>query len=158
VPFWAEAAVTDDLLEALLRRAMGEKALDPESLPAFARALRERAEQILAERLRPLEERAAAFEKESRWRAERLAGVEKDREFQAAENENRRRRITELEGEVAEVARMEGETRAAHDRLLAHHRSALRRLADDLDAMAASAGALGPRLREVAEGLRRDIR
>jgi hypothetical protein len=71
--------VTEDLLEALLRTALAEKSLDEKTLPHFAAALRARAEQILAERVKPLEERAAALEKEATWRAEVVAGLEKEK-------------------------------------------------------------------------------
>jgi hypothetical protein len=140
--------VSDDLLDALLREAQREQALTPEELTAFGAALRARAERILAERVRPIEERAAAFEKESAWRAETIAGLEAAQA--AAEKE-----IAHLRGEIArrdeEIARervhhaaeldrrsgLEQAASRAHDQLLAHHRDLLGRVAAELERLGA---------------------
>jgi hypothetical protein len=86
--------MTDDLLDALLREAQRERALTPENLAAFAAALRARAERVLAERVRPLEDRLALLEREK----EAL--------------------LTEMDG----VRAQHRASSEAHDRLLAHHR------------------------------------
>jgi chromosome segregation ATPase len=68
--------VTEDPLDRILRAALDEKALGPGTLDRFARALKDRAAVVLAERVRPLEERAAALEKENEWRAGIISGLE----------------------------------------------------------------------------------
>jgi len=63
--------VTEDLLEALLRTALAEgTTLDERTLPRFAEALRARAERILADRLRTVEEEREALRADKRTTAE----------------------------------------------------------------------------------------
>jgi hypothetical protein len=104
--------MNEDLLESLLRAALAEGALDADSLPRFAEALRARAALILAERVLPLAERAGAFETESTWRAGVMAGLEKERE---ALIEQDRRRVEECRNARAEVEALQAQTLA--DRL-----------------------------------------
>jgi chromosome segregation ATPase len=161
-----EAVVNDDLLDALLRAALAEETvLDARTLPRFAEALRARAAQILAERVQPIEERAAAFEKESAWRAGIIAGLEKEKEYWTSERDalvaesgRRQEQIDRLKDErealiaerqartdeidrlkqEREALRIEGRTTAeAHDRLLEHHRAALRHVAEALEPLPA---------------------
>ena len=110
-------AVSEDLLEALLRAALAEGALDAASLPRFAEALRARAALVLAERVLPIEERAAAFETESAWRAEVMASF--DAEKKAWQEETRTwqeahaRLAADREAQVAEVRRAPAGARRA---------------------------------------------
>jgi len=113
--------VTEDLLQALLRTALAEKSLDAQTLPRFAAALRARAEQILAERLMLLEERAASLEKE--------------KEHWIAEADRRQKQIEELKHERERLIDEKRTTSEAHDRLLAHHRATLLRLAETLESI-----------------------
>jgi hypothetical protein len=135
-----KGVVSEDLLDALLRTALAEEtALDARRLRPFAEALRARAARILAERVQPIEERAAAFEKESAWRAGIIASLEAEKE----------------------ALRREGRTTAeAHDRLLAHHRATLRRLAEALEPLPAalpwSYRLVRARLLELLESLRKE--
>jgi chromosome segregation ATPase len=173
--------VSDDLLEALLRTALADDALDARTLPRFAEALRARAARILAERVQPIEERAAAFEKESGWRAELIAGLEKEkaylegeRDLLRGENARRDEQIASLKAErealIAESGRLreemealraEGRTTAeAHDRLAAHHRATARRLAAAIETLPAelpwSYRRVRARLLELVEILRKE--
>jgi hypothetical protein len=175
--------VTDDLLEALLRAALAEKVLDAATLPRFAKALRARAEQILAERVQPIEERAAAFERESAWRASVVADLERENAWRASvlaglEQENawrasvvaglvnesvwRAEVAARLEKEKEALAASERAASEAHDRLLEHHRATLLRLADCLDALPAelpwSYRRVRARLLELAETIREGAR
>jgi chromosome segregation ATPase len=127
--------VTEDLLQALLRTALAEKSLDAQTLPRFAAALRARAEQILAERLMLLEERAASLEKECAWRAEVVGGLEKEKEHWIAEADRRQKQIEELKHERERLIDEKRTTSEAHDRLLAHHRATLLRLAETLESI-----------------------
>lgn len=116
----------DDLLDRLLDVAAREKPLKTEDVRAFGPALRERARLILEERVRPLEERLAALEKENAWRREAMEGLEKENAWM------RREQIGSLKNEI-DALRSEGQTAsAAHDRLLAHHRAVLGRVVEAL--------------------------
>jgi uncharacterized coiled-coil DUF342 family protein len=191
-----EAVVNDDLLDALLRTALAEETvLDARTLPRFAEALRARAAQILAERVQPIEERAAAFEKESVWRAGIIAGLEKEKKYWTSERDvlvaesgRRQEQIDRLKDErealiaesgrliaerqarmdeidrlkqEREALRIEGRTTAeAHDRLLEHHRAALRHVAEALEPLPAglpwSYRIVRARLLELLESLRKE--
>jgi chromosome segregation ATPase len=144
--------VSDDLLDALLRTALADEALDERTLPRFAEALRARAARILAERIQPIEERAAAFEKESGWRAEIVAGLEKEkaylegaRDLLRAENARRDEQIGSLKAErealIAESGRLVEELaarRAEIDQLLAERQARIGevdRLKEEVEAL-----------------------
>jgi len=103
-----------DSLERIVELARKEGALEGRKLRGFVEALRDRARLILEERVEPLTKRADAFEKEARWRAEIQRGLET--------------RIAALEAEWRTAS-------AAHDRLLAHHRSLVSRVAESLELM-----------------------
>jgi predicted nucleic acid-binding Zn-ribbon protein len=139
VPFSRrEALVSDDLLETLLRTALAAPTtLDERTLPRFAEALRARAAQILAERVQPLEERAAAFEKENAWRAGIIAALEKEKEHWTAEREALIAEATRLKAELGALGDEKRAASEAHDRLLAHHRATLQRLAERIEAIPA---------------------
>ena len=108
--------MNEDLLETLLRAALAEGALDADSLPRFAEALRARAALILADRVLPIAERAAAFETESAWRAEVMAGFEEEKRTW---HEAHDRLATDREAQVAEDLGL----KEAHDRLLGQPRT-----------------------------------
>jgi len=101
--------VSDDLLDALLRAALADGALAEDTLPHFAEALRARAARILAERVQPLAERAAAFEKESAWRAGLLVGLEQEKQAWHLENT---RLKDERDLRIDEVQRLKAERQA----------------------------------------------
>jgi chromosome segregation ATPase len=139
--------VSDDLLDALLRAALADEALDELTLPRFAEALRARAARILAERVQPIEERAAAFEKQSGWRAEIVAGLEKEKEQLEGERDVLRAENARLKQErealIAESGRLVDEIatrRAEIDRLLADREARIgeiERLKDEMNAVRA---------------------
>jgi hypothetical protein len=122
-----------DLLSEVLRLAQEEGALEGEALVAFARALRERADLILQERVRALEE-------ESAWRREAMAGLETRAAGLAAERENAMR---------------------AHEQLLAHHRDVLAQVVGELRAVAAlplvRMGQVRRRMAALADLLRKEL-
>jgi len=154
--------LSDDLLDSVLRTALSEGALGPDRVESFAAGLRERARLILDERLRPVEERAAAFERESRWKQEVIAGLEeeaawKTRAIAELEEDGRRLRAEA----VALKAEMDALRRAAHDRLLGHHRGVLRDLVAALDGLEDGLPwkyrLVRQRLRDMAASLRREV-
>jgi septal ring factor EnvC (AmiA/AmiB activator) len=145
--------VSPDPLDAILELAVQEGALSRETLPEFARALRERAALVLGERVAGLEEHVANLERELSWRKQEQERLE-------AEIAWRKTNIEELEGKGAwleeNVARLEAENawrketgeaaqreavaaldnaKTAHDRLLDHHRTMLRELAARLQGL-----------------------
>lgn len=140
----------EDPLQRLLTLAEAEGLLSG-GLERLLRGLRERAALILAERIVPLEEKAAALERENPWLRETIANLE--RRAQALENAKRettvaferetawlRETIAALEqldgARAAEIERVRADRNAAstaHDRLLEHHRHVLR---DAIDALA----------------------
>ena len=160
--------MSDDLLDSVLRTALSEGALGPDRVESFAAGLRERARLILDERLRPVEERAAAFERESRWKQEVIAGLEeeaawKTRAIAELEEDGRRLRAeaVALKAEM-DALRRAGETAgAAHDRLLGHHRGVLRDLVAALDGLEDGLPwkyrLVRQRLRDMAASLRREV-
>jgi chromosome segregation ATPase len=96
-----------DLLADVLELAGKEKALEGEALLAFAAALRDRAQLVLAERITPLEERIRSLdaqnrtlEKESAWRRQAMEGLEERVRGLEAENAWRREAMTGLEASV----------------------------------------------------------
>lgn len=140
-----------DVLDRILAVAHEEKALGPGSLEAFAAGLRERARLVLAERVRPLEERVAAVEEENAWRrgimaaleeengwrAGVMARLEKENEWTTAALETARGEVGRLKEEI-EGLRAEWQTASAtHDRLLGHHRGVLRTVIERLVAASA---------------------
>ena len=135
-----------DLLDRVLLAALAEGALDPERVASFAAGLRERAQRILDERLKPVEQRAAAFERESRWKQEVIAGIEEE--------------IRRLRAEMEALGREGDKAAQAHDRLLAHHRDVLRNVVEVLDALPRRSSAVSSgvdRLRDLAVALRKEI-
>jgi hypothetical protein len=171
--------VSEDLLDALLRTALEEPGtLDARTRREFAEALRARAALILAERIQTLEERAAAFEKEAAWRAEEAAGLEKEllalrrlyekekadllaeKEHWTRESERRQANIETLERERLALADEKRVATDAHDRLLAHHRATLLRLAEALEPLPAalpwSFRRVRAKLAELVAALRRE--
>jgi hypothetical protein len=152
--------MSDDLLEALLRTALAEGALDADALPRFAQALRDRAALIVADRLLPLEERADAFQTETAWRAGVMAGLEEekkawleaharlaaDREAQVSEvlalqqerqalieqHQRHRREVESLAGALSALRTEKDVASEAHDRLLAHHRATVAHVVETL--------------------------
>ena len=147
--------MTDDLLDAVLALAWDERA---EGALAFGEGLRDRARLILEERLRPVEERAAAFEKECAWRAESMRSLE-------ATLENERalwgEKTSALEGEI-DALRTEGVRSAeAHDRLLSHHRVLMEQVVESLSGVAEllpwRPGRAKARLAALAGLLRREL-
>lgn len=108
--------MSEDLLEAILRMALAEGALDASTLPRFAQALRDRAALILAERLQPVEERADAFETETAWRAGVMAGLEEEKrawqEETKAWQDAHARLAADREAQVAEVLGLQQEREA----------------------------------------------
>jgi hypothetical protein len=117
--------MSEDLLEALLRAALAEGALDAGSLPRFAEALRARASLVLADRVQPIEERAAAFETESAWRAEVMAGFDEERKTWQRETKTWQEAHARLEADrdaqVSEVLGLQREREA----LIEQHRRAM---------------------------------
>jgi hypothetical protein len=138
------------LLE-VLRLARAEGALEGEGLLAFAEGLRERAEVVIAERLAGAEAQVRRLEDENAWRRETIAGHERAIRGLEQEIAWRRETIRELEQENAwrreTIAAQEADLRGlraqrdaaadAHDRLLAHHRDVIGRVAAELAAVAA---------------------
>jgi hypothetical protein len=125
--------MTDDLLDALLREAQREQALAPETLDAFAEALRARAERVLGDRVRPVEERVA------------LLAREKDA------------LLEEIEG----VRAQHRSSSEAHDRLLAHHRQVIASVVAALEPLSSDLpwgyARVRARLQELLTSLRREI-
>jgi hypothetical protein len=109
-----QAAGGEDLLERVVALAASDGRLDAEGVAALVAAFRERAERLLAERVRPLAERAHAFEMETGYlRADNAA----------------------LAGEL-EATRGEKERASeAHDQLLAHHRALVERVIGELETL-----------------------
>lgn len=161
-----------DPLDAILQLAFEEGALTREKLPEFARALRERAERVLEERVAGVEERAANLEREIAWRKEGLQSLEAAIGSLEAEVSWRRNAIQALESQIAHLQRenawrkdneqalraeaeglrsLRDEAGVAHDRLLEHHRTLLRDLAAQLQDLGQS------RLRDLVR-LRRQVR
>ncbi len=130
----AETESLAELLKEVLRLARAEGALEGEGLEAFAAALAERADLILAERVR-------ALEAENAWRRESMAGLE----------------------ESLAAAQAQGlEASQAHDRLLAHHRDVLGRTVAELEALVRLPAhqwlERRRRLRDLAESLEGELR
>jgi hypothetical protein len=133
----------DSLLE-VLRLARAEGALEGEGLLAFARGLRERAELVIQARLGRAEEQVRRLEEEDAWRRETIAGHEET--IRQLEQENTWRRET-IAGHEETIRQLEQENAwrresgdgasQAHDKLLAHHRDVLGRVARELAAVAA---------------------
>ncbi len=121
-----------DLLLDLLKLAREEGALEGSDLEAFVAALRERAGLVVAERIRRLQDQVTALERQE--------GVLKE----------------ELAWRREEAQKL----KEAHDRLLAHHRDALTRLAAELSESARipfyRPRLLRQRLRALADSLRHD--
>jgi chromosome segregation ATPase len=124
--------MSDDLLEALLRAALADGALDAESLPRFAEALRARAALVLADRVQPIEERAAAFATESAWRAGVMAGFDEEKktwqEAHARLARDREAQVSEVLGLQQErAALLEQQQRSTEEReaLIEQHRRAM---------------------------------
>jgi hypothetical protein len=132
-----EAAVAgSDLLGDVLQLARKEGALTGWALAAFTTALRERAALVIEERLGPLQARVAqleeqvrALDKENAWRRETLTHLE-------AENARRGETMARLDEQVKQQATLLGAAVAAHEGLLAHHRSVIARVATELLAAA----------------------
>ena len=125
--------MTDDLLEALLRAFREEASVhDHRALTRLVDGLRARAQLVLADRLAPVEAERDAL-------ADRLAAVEADREAVRAEKRT---------------------TAEAHDRLLAHHRATVVRLAEALESLAPglpwSYRRVRARIAELVETLRKE--
>jgi chromosome segregation ATPase len=174
--------LSDDLLERILRLADGEGALAAASLGELARGLRERAALILAERVRPLEERLASLERENAWRADTIEALRSEGErlqrewdaareaHEAATGETAMLRI-EWNKSLEEAARLKEEIEAlrreaaaaqtAHDRLLDHHRQLLRfllgRLVEAASGLGWGSGRAKPKLAEAIEALRAEL-
>jgi hypothetical protein len=111
-----EAGVAEsNVLGDILRLAREEGVLADAGLAAFASALRERADLIIEERLARLEERVRTLDQENAWRRESMASLGAASERQHA----------------VLAAAVE-----AHERLLAHHRGVLERVAAELLAAA----------------------
>ena len=126
-----------ELLMEVLRLAQAEGALEGQGLEAFARALRERADLILAEHVRSLEEQVRSLEGENAWRRETIADLEEH--VRSLESENAWRRET-IAGQEQQIARLQAawqQAAQAHEQLLAHHRQALASVAAELLAIAA---------------------
>jgi len=178
-----------DSLDRIVELARKEGALEGRKLRSFVEALRDRARLILEERVEPLSKRADAFEKESRWRAEIQRGLEQhiaslvkeagwrveiQRGLETriaaldAENAWRTNEIEARRGEVerllAEIERLREEWRtasSAHDRLLAHHRSLVARVAESLETVTNwlpwSYKRARARITELAAALRKEL-
>jgi hypothetical protein len=159
--------LSDDLLDRVLRTALAEGALGPDRVESLAAGLRERARLILDERLGPVEERAAALERESRWRQEVIAGLAaeaawKTRAMAELEEDGQRLRAeaVALKAEMDALRRASETARTAHDRLLAHHRGILRDVVAALegleDGLPWGYRRVRRRLLEMAASLRRE--
>ena len=164
-----------DSLERIVELARKEGALEGRKLRSFVEALRDRARLILDERVEPLAMRADAFEKESRWRAEIQRGLEGETQWRREAMETLETRVAALEAEntwrtkegsrlLAEIECLREEWRtasAAHDRLLAHHRSLLARVAESLDTVTTwipwSYKRARARIAELAATLRKEL-
>jgi chromosome segregation ATPase len=116
--------VSEDLLEALVLAGLAEGSLDERTLPRFLEALRARADEILADRVQPIVDRAVAFEKESAWRAGLVEALERDKEALIAERANLIAERDALIGEKEALA-LEDEHRVAENEALKREREAL---------------------------------
>ena len=125
-----------DVLEEILSAALREKAIAQDSLADFAAGLRDRARVILAERLRPLQDRVDTLEKENAWRAASIQGLTDENERVKDENgrlkdENLRvkdenLRVREEHARLLdEIGRLKEESRAVQDEC--------RRLQDEME-------------------------
>lgn len=117
-----------DILDILLDLPLAGS-LGPDTREAFVRALRDRSEKVLAERVHPLEQqiaalsgRALALEKELGWRAETVAHLSAELAWRTetmaglvAANEELEKECEALKGERKRATE-------AHDLLLGHHR------------------------------------
>ena len=129
-----------DSLDRIVELARKEGALEGRKLRSFVEALRDRARLILEERVEPLTKRADAFEKESRWRAgiergleTRIAALEAENAWRTKEIEARRVEVGHLLAEIDGLREEWRTASVAHDRLLAHHRSLVTRVAESLE-------------------------
>ena len=162
-------------LDALLRIALEEGTLTPETLPEFVRGLRERAALVLQERVAGLEEHVANLEREVGWRGaeqQRLEGEIAWRKGSLAELETK---VAWLEGEVAAARQLLEATEqlleatkqrlesasSAHDRLLDHHRALIGEVVAQLEQLGAAPAWRWLRvrrmLRELAASLRQGL-
>jgi uncharacterized protein (DUF3084 family) len=101
-----------DVLEEILSAALHEKAFAEDGIADFAAGLRDRARLILEERLRPLQDRADALEKENAWRAASIESLTDANGRVADEN----RRVKEENARVRdEKERVKDENRRVKD-------------------------------------------
>jgi chromosome segregation ATPase len=143
-------AAPADALDRLLQLAHEEGALGPKGLSPFARALRERAEMVLAERVATAERRAgqatAAHDRLAEFHAREVAERRSELEALRAEREaavtahdraveHHAREAAGLRSE-SEALRAEREAAVgAHDRAVAHHAREMAELRSELEAL-----------------------
>jgi hypothetical protein len=146
--------MSDDPLEAIVTRAAAEGVLTPERAASFARALRERAEIILAERVRPLEDKAASLDREVAWRAGQVAALERETAWRAGQVETLQKAVSDLQAEHHAAL-------SAHDRLLEHHRRLVGEMVAALAAFSAGLpwqfGRVRKEMERLAEVLRGEL-
>lgn len=139
--------MSEDPLESLLEIAEREGTLAADSLAAFAMALRDRARLIVEERVHPLEERAAAFEKEAGW----LRGLVEAREGE----------LVALRARLEAAFQEHAEATRAHDRLLVHHKDVLGQVVGALETAARALpwwrGEARQKLADLSEALRKEL-
>lgn len=175
----AERGPAGEVLRRVLEAARAEGALEGERLAEFARALQERAELILAERVTELErelawrreamagleQRAQGLADENAWRREALQGLADENAWRREAMQGLEARSSRLQADLA-ASRADLEAAAGTERayreLLSHHHGLLGRLASDLDRAAELSvlrlRALRALLRQMAEALRQDAR
>ncbi len=116
--------MTDDLVDRLLGLGLREKTLAPDTIAEFSRALRERAQLILDERVAVLEKRNRESEAEA-------AALRQER----AALQDGWKRTSDAHDAVKNEWKAAA---AAHDRLLAHHHETLRRITTVLEEIQAA--------------------
>jgi uncharacterized coiled-coil protein SlyX len=154
-----------DPLQEVLELARSEKALEGEAFAAFAAALRERAQIVLAERvgraeeqvrglqaqvrsmeaenawrrtaMEGLEERVRGLEAEIAWRSDTIEGLTESARALQAEVAWRSETIGGLERDLAHRVDEHEKAAGAHQALQAHHRSVARQVIAECAAVAA---------------------
>jgi septal ring factor EnvC (AmiA/AmiB activator) len=159
--------VDADPLAGFLKLAQQEGALEGENLEAFLAGLRERAEQVIAERLGRVETKLRVLETENRWQRDAMATLNASVNGLESERAWLRETIANLDAEAARkqatIEDLEEELRkasTAHESLLAHHRELTARFASQLGEIASlsplRAQEVRRRLRALADLLRAD--
>jgi chromosome segregation ATPase len=156
-----------DILDILLDLPLAGS-LGPETREAFVRALRDRSEKVLAERVYPLEQqvavltsRVAALETELQWRTETVGQLQTAVAALEKESAWRAEAITGLKREVEGLERERERATEAHDLLLGHHRGLVAQVVARLEEMAGlpwwRLPGVRERFREWAASYRREL-